>query len=222
MTRLQPQGVPNVKKSLLVAALAAFLLVGLALAALPAAAQQPYGAPPAAPSIVLLDVTALFKAHPRYRGMMNDLKADIERAEAQVREESAKLKKLAEQLQESYRPGTPEYKSEEENLLRRQNELSIRVKLQQKEFLLRESKVHYNVYLEIIKEVQHFCQQNNITMVLRYNGEKVDPEKPEDIARLLNQPVVYHRGIDITQQIQAQIARRADPAPGPVPSPFRR
>ena len=37
----------------------------------------------------------------------------------------------------------------------------------------------------------HFAQQNNIGMVLRFNGDPIDPQQREDVMRAIMQPIVY-------------------------------
>jgi Skp family chaperone for outer membrane proteins len=205
--RLQPQGVPNVKKSYLVAALAAFLLTAASVVAAQPAGPAPVApvAPAAGPSIVLLDVTAIFKEHPSYKQEMEALKKDMQEADAKVKQDTEALKKLRDRLSE-FRPGTQDYRALEEDVTRREIEITARVRAAQKQFLQRESKIHYNIFVEIWQEVNKYCMANNVTMVLRHNSDPVDAEKPEEIARLLNQPVVYHRGVDITPIIKKRIA----------------
>jgi Skp family chaperone for outer membrane proteins len=218
--RLQPQGVPNVKNSYLVAALAASLLTtGLAMAqaAAPGAVAPAAVAPAAGPSIVLLDVTAVFKDHPSYKQEMEALKKDMQEADAKVKQDTDALKKLKDRLSE-FRPGTQDYRALEEDVTRREIEITARVRAAQKDFLQRESKIHYNIFVEIWQEVNKYCMANNVTMVLRHNSDQVDVEKPEDIARLLQQPVVYHRGVDITPIIKKRIA---DTHPDPTATRVR-
>ena len=49
------------------------------------------------PNIALLDVSYIFKNHPRFKAMMEEMKADVERAESDVNKERDTLRKLVEQ-----------------------------------------------------------------------------------------------------------------------------
>jgi len=145
--------------------------------------------------------------------MMEDMKADVQRAESQIKMERGSIQKLAERLKE-YRKGTPEYKSIEEDLTKRQANLRVRVELQRKEFLEQEAKIYHNVYQEILQEVDYYCASRGIAMVLRFNSEAVDAGRPEDVLRYINKPVVWHnRALDITQIVLENLNRRGGVAP---------
>jgi len=168
---------------------------------------------PAVPTVALLDVSRIFKSHARFKAMMEDMKADVQRAESQIKMERGSIQKLAERLKE-YRKGTPEYKSIEEDLTKRQANLRVRVELQRKEFLEQEAKIYHNVYQEILQEVDYYCASRGIAMVLRFNSEAVDAGRPEDVLRYINKPVVWHnRALDITQIVLENLNRRGGVAP---------
>ncbi len=76
--------------------------------------------------------------------MMNEIKTDMEAADAAMKKEREALKGMAESL-EQFRSGTPDYKRLEEEIARRQANLATQVQLQKKDFLLREARVHYTV-----------------------------------------------------------------------------
>jgi Skp family chaperone for outer membrane proteins len=155
-----------------------------------------------------LDVNAVFKEHGRFKAAMNDLEIKVKQAEQQVKQERDTIKNLSERLKD-YRAGSPEYKQLEEELAKRQSDLSVQVALQRKEFLQQEAKIYHTVYQEIEQEVQYVAASNGIAVVLRYSGEPVDAEKPDDILRDINKSVVwYSDGLDITPIIKARLCQR--------------
>jgi Skp family chaperone for outer membrane proteins len=163
--------------------------------------------PSNAPSIALIDINFLFEKLPHFKQMMDQLKADVERAEAEVKREREELTKLVQRL-ESYR-GTPTYKSMEEDIARRQSELGVRVSLQRKEFGQREARIFHNVYREIQDEVDRLAKEVGFDCVIRFNGDAVDPERPDSILNYINRPVVwYGRDRDITMTVLMRIAQR--------------
>ena len=172
------------------------------------AAQAP-ARPATGPSVALLDVSYIFKNHARFKGQMEDMKADVERAEAQVKKERETIIKLAEDLQR-FRKGTPDYKALEEELAKRQADLSVQVQLQKNEFLQREAKIYHNVYQEILQVTDYYCKQNTVDMVLRFNGDPVDIDRPDSVLSFINKPVVwYQKNLDITPTILAELNRSA-------------
>jgi Skp family chaperone for outer membrane proteins len=190
-------------------AVLAAAIVSLSSVSSLAVAQGPAAQPMAGPRLALLDVSRIFKSHVRFKGMMDDMKADVERAEAQVKSERETINKLAERLQE-FRKGTPDYKQMEEELAKRQADLAVQVQLQKNDFLQREAKIYHNVYQEIWQVTDYFCKTNRIDMVLRFNGEAVDVDRPDSVLTYINKPVVwYDRGLDITDPILQELNKTA-------------
>lgn len=194
-------------------ALAAASVLAIALAGLHADAQAPSGAAlrpgpaPSRPVVALVDVSYIFKNHHRFKASMNAMKAEVERAEAEVKKDREAILRLNEQLQ-GFRKGTPDYNAIDEDLTRRRTELGVRIQKQKKEFLQREATIYYNVYQEILREVDSYCAANGITMVLRFSGEAADVENPESVLAYINKPVVwYQKNTDITPYILDRLNR---------------
>lgn len=192
-----------------------------------ATAQNPQ--PPAVPTggaIGLLDVNYIFKNHHRFKLQMEEMRGDVEKAEATVQKEREAIQRLAEQL-EQYK-GTRDYKAMEQEIADRQAKLAVQVRMQQREFLEREARIYHNTYKEIWQAVDYYCRNQNLAMVLRFNGDPADTTKPEEVLRDINKPVVWYRnGMDITGNILADLNRDQPrvgqpAAPGPARSPFQR
>ncbi len=160
------------------------------------------------PTIALLDVGYIFKKHPRFKQSMDEMKADVDRAEARVKQERDAIRKLAEQAKD-FRKGTPDYKAIEEEVAKRQADLTVQVQLQKKEFYQRQAKIYYNIYREIEQEVEYYTAANNIALVLRFNGDRADVQNPQEVIRDINNPVVwYARQLDITPLILDSLTKR--------------
>ncbi len=190
------------------AAAAACLLVGSVLVNWAGAQAPAAGGPPTPGLIVLLDVTSLIKDNSRLKAMMADMQRDVSKSEDIFRKERDVIRQMTDEIKDS-RAGTPDYKAKEEEITKRSTDLNVKIQLQRKEFLQRESKIYYTVYQEIWQEVDYFAANNNISMVLRTTNEPVNAEKPDDILREMNKPVVWSaKGLDITQYIKQQLQRR--------------
>jgi len=200
-----------VKKTALLAATAAVVLAGT-LISRPAHAQATARSPQAAPQIVLLDVSAVFKNHRRMQAMMDDMKKDVERAEQEVKAQRDAIRNLAERLKD-FRKGTADYRAIEEELTQKQADLSVRVQLQKKEFLQREAKIFYTVYQEIQQELAYYASATGVTMVVRTSSEQPDVENPQEVLAYLNRDVVWNaRQIDITNYIIDRFNKRYGPS----------
>ena len=77
------------------------------------------------------------------------------------------------------------------------------------------------------KAVKYYAKRQNIGLVLRFNGEPVDPNRRDDVLREINKPVVVQDQIDITPDVLALINRdqqnsgQAAPANGVLPQAAR-
>jgi len=214
-----------VKKAHLLAALAASLLLYLiarhAFAQAPAArtAVRPAGGS----NLALLDVSYIFEKHVRFKGMMDDMKTDVEREENQVKAEREAIKKLADGLERF--KNTVDYKRMEEEITKRQADLQAQIAIRRKDFLQREAKIYQIVYQEIQQEVDYYCAANGIELVLRFNGDPVDPDKPDSVLAYINRQVVwYAKDRDITPVILARLNeryKRPETGPGPASNAAR-
>jgi len=198
-------------------------------------ALTPTAAPSSAavtgPRLALIDISRIFKNHFRFKAMIDDMKGDASQAESQVRQRNNAIQQMIDNLK-TYKIGSTEYKALEEDIANKRAKLSIDVQMQRKEFMQREAKIYHDVYQEIEQELDYFCQQQAVDMVLRFSGEPVDVNNPESIGIWINRPVVwYNRGLDITDYILNALNRR-NPAPanntigrppaGPATVPFKR
>lgn len=191
-------------------------------AGVPAAPTGAPAATQATTTIAVIDIAKIFKGHNRFNQMMADIKKDIEEFDGIVKAETAKLKSMGEALQ-SYKTGSLEYKTKEEEIARMSSDLQVKVGLKKKELLEQEARVYYNVYRELETTVGRFAQANRITMVLRFNSEEMKEEDRNSVLQGVNRAVVYyHPNLDVTNFVLFELNRNGPPAPQPQvqrPSP---
>lgn len=174
------------------------------------------------PDIALIDIGKLYKDNPRFKQHMEDLQGRMQQAENVFKDEREKLRSLAEQLKD-HQAGSPNYVDLERQIAKKKSDLTVAVELQRKEFLKDEAKIHYMIYQQIWDAVDEYARANGIVAVLKFNSDKADVEKPEDILRDLQKPVMwYHAALDITPAIQQMILSRLARGNGPATSPFQR
>lgn len=197
------------KKLQVFAVLGVALLVISVLVAGTFAQQGGGGGTQAGNAVALIDIGYIFKNHTLFKQRMADLQADMERAEQVMKKEADSLRGLREKLN-NYRAGTPDYNDLEAKIAKDSADLNVRYQLQKKEFAKAEAKIYYGVYQEIHQEVNAFAQANGVAAVLKFSSEPCDPEKPDEVLRDLNKPVIYwSRNLDITQVILDSLNRRA-------------
>ena len=101
-------------------------------------------------------------------------------------------------------------------------EFNLKMGKLRKDFLEREAKVYYQTYLEVVDAVKYYAKRQNIGLVLRFNGEPVDPNRRDDVLREINKPVVVQDQIDITPDVLALINRDQQAAGTPQSAAGRR
>ena len=65
---------------------------------------------------------------------------------------------------------------------------------------------------EVNDAVMQYATRHDIAIVIRYNGDKPDPNRREDVLREINKTVVFQNRIDITPDVLALLNRDGQPA----------
>ena len=203
--------------------LSTIVSVAIASIATPVVAQQSQGASPSANAsrfgIAVVDVSYIFKNLQQFRGAMDGMKKEMEAAEGQLKAERDSVQAKEEQRQQ-YNPGSPEFKQLDEQIARAKADFNLKAGRIRKDFLEREAKVYYQTYLQVNNAVQHYAQQHNIGLVLRFNGDATDPNRRESVLQAINKPVVVQNNIDITPDVLALLNRGGN-AGGVAPTATR-
>jgi Skp family chaperone for outer membrane proteins len=183
------------------------------VAAGPAAAQNqalpPSTRPAAGPAIALLDVSYLFKNLNRFKALREDMNNEYRSSEAEAKAEYDAIARLNQGLQE-FHVGTPDYKSREAEIARRQADWTAKFDLRKKELMRKNAKIYYVVYKEICDATNYYMQQHGIDMVVQFNGDPTDPEQPDSVMKFVTRPVIAYRSdMDITPAV-LQYLNRSD------------
>lgn len=184
----------------------------LAFAPAAALAQQAAGH-----NIAVVDVSVIFKDHIRFKQAIEQMKGQVTLSENELKTEFERMKKMAEQLK-SLNAGSPDYKKLENDIAKAELDFKFKRAQAAKEFAERESKLYYQIYLEIDQVVKELAVRNNIALVLRHHSDQVDPNDRNEILRGINKPIVYvNPTLDVTQHILAVLNRGAAPATTTAP-----
>lgn len=189
-----------------------------------AVAQQPVRpAPPAGTNVAVLDINEVFEKNLRFKAEMDQIRDDIKSYETTVVEKRKQANTLNEKLAE-YQPGSPEYKSLETQLAQMAADMQVEMAMKKKEFMEREARVYYGAYMETVQQVTDFAAKHNIGLVLRFNGDEIDPQERASVLQGVNRAIVYQRNLNITEQILNELNRGAAPRNAGVrpPVPQRR
>lgn len=181
-----------------------------------ASAQQQQGPSANAPryGYGVVDITYIFKNYARFNQQMEGMKSAMESADSQLKQDRDTVASK-EQMREQYNPGSPEFKQVDEEIARLKAEFQLKAGKIRRDFMEKEAQVYYNTFLEVTNAVQYYAQQHNIGMVLRFNGDSIDPNNREDILRAINKPVVFQNNVDITPDVLALLNRGGTPGQQP-------
>lgn len=176
---------------------------------------------PVAGGVAIVDMTYIFEKYAGFQSKKDALQKDINLAEQDLKMMQEQMKALAERLKD-YKPNTPDYNAIEEELAKRNAEGQVKMQKQKKEFLAREAKMFYSVYQEVSEEIKMFAERSGINLVLRFTGDPVDIDDPQQVVKELNKGVVYYSpSIDITPHILESLNRRQPRTQQPAPPTAR-
>ena len=201
-------------RTLLLSTVVSGLLVSLAA---PLGAQQTSPSANAARyHVAVVDVSYIFKKYSVFRSAMDGLKKEMETAESQLKSDRDSIQAKEEQAKQ-FDPSSSEFRSLDEEVARMKAEFNLKAGRIKKDFLEREAKVYYQTYMQVSGAVKQYAQQHDIGLVLRFNGDKVNPNRREDVLRGINDPIVNQNNIDITPDVLA-ILDRGGPTGGVAPA----
>jgi Skp family chaperone for outer membrane proteins len=150
--------------------------------------------------VALLDLGRIFTVHVNFKKNSEVLRGEVEQAERALVTRKAELQAAANALGDLPK-GSGEAKQLEEQIARDTSEVQLLVAKQKRDFFEQEAAMYYETYQEVMKAVSTYSQQRGINLVMRFNGDPYDPEDPQALQKELNKAVVYHDGIDITDDI---------------------
>lgn len=198
-----------------------------ALAASPVFAQShssSSGQPPrqgAAPQIAVLDISRIFKEHPRFAEKMAELKSRVESADASMKRQADQLQQMAEELK-TLKSGSQEYKAKEREIASRRAQMQIDIQSQRKDFLQQEAKIYKDIYETVKVVVDEYARSAGLAAVVRYASQppEIDPNDPNVVLQDIKKDLVwFHPNLDITDHILAGLKSRSGMPTGRVGIP---
>ena len=155
----------------------------------------------------VIDISHIFKQYAKFTTALDSMKAQVQGVEAKLKADQAEVAKIAEQLK-AFKPGTPDFKRLDNQFSTAKANFALKAERERKDILEKEAQIYYQAYLEVNDAVRVYAQRNNIGLVLRFNGQPIDPNNRQDVLRAINKPVVYDGGVDITLEVLDSLNRR--------------
>lgn len=168
---------------------AAALLLGLASSL--ATAQQ---------NVAVVDMGKIFREHLGFKKSIQNLQSNVEKFKLTIQGDRAKIQSESEVLA-GLTKGSPEYKAKEASIAKMAADMQVNHNMKNKDFMEEEARLYYQAYVQVLTTVQSFCQQNRISLVIRFSGEKIDPTNRASVLAGVNNVVVFQEKRDITELI---------------------
>jgi len=160
----------------------------------------------------LIDMARVFREYTKFSVLRDDLRAELRKSDEKAKSMALQINKVREEMKQ-FKQGSPEYIKRENELTRLTTEFETFRKQMQREFLRKEADIYKTIYLEVVDVVQKYAEYYNYTLVLRFNGEKLDTDDPEKLIRGMNRQVIYYRAEDdITPSVIEYLNRRYEQA----------
>jgi Skp family chaperone for outer membrane proteins len=168
-------------------------------------AGEHFKAAPKTRDIAVIDMVRVFNEYPRFREGRDALRRTIETEQERCDALAAEIGAMEDRLNGLDR-SSADYRDLKGRIASSSAELRQLKSGLQRRLFQAESGLYEATYRTVRAEVQHFAEQNGISLVIRFTHEKDDESGKTDpqrtIAKLQAQ-VVYHAGLDITDEILA-------------------
>ena len=162
----------------------------------------------------LLDVGYIFKNHPGFKQQMDAIKAEVQTFEQKLKQQQEQIQAASRQIS-SYKPGSAKYKQLEETTTKQIADLKVQMQLKRKEVMANEAKLYMATYKQVMTAVAVFANAQHIDLVLRYDRDAYpsDDVGPQETLKIINRPVIFEKGLDISDAILQQVSGVAQRQP---------
>lgn len=171
--------------------------------------------------ICVLDVAKVFKDNPNFQSQMEGIRAEATQLKSTVEGQLAELQKQAEQL-DQYQANSDKRRELERDLVTKQADIQTRARQAEADLLTREAKIYLQTYKEMEQVVAKLAEENNISLVLRYESQPINQDDRADVIKGVNRQVVYQKYSDLTNLVHTQMAGSAQAPTGQAPSDTQR
>lgn len=182
-----------------------------------AAAQIPY-------RVAVVDLAVLIKQHPLFELKMQEFQKKVTMADEElqkrhnvIRAEAVKL----EGMKDTIKPGTQPYVERADKIAADMAQLEIEAKKRQRDFILENSQIMYDIFMDVRGEIGTFVENRGVAMVVDHRKIEVSPNDPQALSEEMDKNAVWvHPHVDLTAAIQGRLAEKyKNIVPPPVAAP---
>jgi Skp family chaperone for outer membrane proteins len=175
-----------------------------ALACGPLAAAEPL-------PVALVNLERLLKEYQPLQDQLEPLKGEAKDFDEKVQLRQAELETVVARLRGT-QPGSPDFQRLEQQAVKLQNELRQFVETERQALQKKEADIYLDFYRQMEAAVGKYAKQHGIRLVLRQQGGSPGEEQPlAEVLKLLNRDVIWHEGLDITDEVLKSLQSGAEP-----------
>jgi Skp family chaperone for outer membrane proteins len=163
--------------------------------------------------ICVLDVAKVFKDNPSFQTQMEGIRNEASSLKASVEAQLASLQEEAKQL-DQYQVNSDKRRELERSLVTKQADLQTRARQTEADLLTREAKIYLQTYKQMEQVVAKIAEENNISLVLRYESAPINQDDRTDVIKGVNRQVVFQKYSDLTSLVHQQMTGTAQAPSG--------
>jgi len=190
-----------------------------------ARADEPVASPPViskADDVALVDLNRVLKNHGKFNLTMNALKVAVQESEQRFGALRNEILEMDKQLA-ALKPGTDEHQQLAEKILLKKNEFTGQAQVEKQRFINEEGAAYATAYRDVTEHIQKYADEHGIRLVLRANSDAPKLNTPQDVVQAYNNPVLYQKGLDITEEIikrvnGMKVSQKSDSSPRNPPA----
>lgn len=150
--------------------------------------------------VAVLDVAQVFKMNQNFDSKMAAIKSEADTLKTQIEQQMEAIQNEAQSLGQ-YAVGSSERNQMEASLEQKQTSLRTKARQAEADLLNREAKIYFDTYQQMQTVVASLADQHGISLVIRFDSEKIDSENRAEVIKGVNRAVVFHRRIDLTNMV---------------------
>lgn len=150
--------------------------------------------------VAVLDVAKVFKENRGFESRMQSIKSTADQLKASIQQKQEAIKQEAGGLK-NYEIGSPERNQMEAALEQKQAALRTEARQAEMDLLTKEAKIYYETYQQMQGVLTSLSSEFGISLVLRFDGEEIDPTNRGEVIKGVNRAIVYQQGLDLTSMV---------------------
>lgn len=150
--------------------------------------------------VAVVDMGKIFRDHIAFKGQITALQKEVESFKLTIQADRVKIQTESEALA-AIPKSSPNFRTKEAEIAKMAADMQLGHNMKNRDFMEKEAKVYYQTYVQILTTIQDFCRRSNVSLVVRFTGDQIDPNNRASVLAGVNNVVVFQNRKDITGEI---------------------